>query len=439
MLYACFMTGAHAQGWRCIATAVCCDTSLFCTRARWRTIRKHGDADTSRNSFYIQDKGSIVVLKEVTTVKQLKRLLFVECEGFTAGKDATLKYKRLVLTCDADAYGYIIVEQLIWLLLCFRQVFYSFLVNPSSIIQLSPFANYYPNDKTLGFKRHAKKMLFDVREVLEFLQTEGVNTKRLLRFKGTGSMGEPHMHDLAKRAFTVTRKNIAPVFGEPDPAWQPAEVVKHAQDLLTSHSSHNLSRKQLETLFPKRKGVKLQDKRDMCGTQQHQKRSANAAASDPADEVSITSERKYYSARMQRLRKEKQRLEADPSLLRFNWRNYVYSSTDTSGSYVLLCRYITEVLTHARFMVDMARMPGVITGVGKTQSFLFGVIIENNKLSLHELLGRVNQLYKYKHGDAPFFDMVKNLVCEAIGKENANLFLFYAHGNFGSRLQKMGN
>ena len=131
-------------------------------------------------------------LKEVSTVKQLNQLLFVEGEGFTEGKDATLKYKRLVLTCDADNYGYVIVEQLIWLLLCFRRVFYPFLVNPSIIIQLSPLVNYYPNDKTLGFKKRAKKILFDVREVLEFLQTEGVQTKRLLRFKGTGSMGEPH-------------------------------------------------------------------------------------------------------------------------------------------------------------------------------------------------------------------------------------------------------
>jgi hypothetical protein len=90
-------------------------------------------------------------------------------------------------------------------------------------------------------------------------------------------------------------------------------------------------------------------------------------------------------------------------------------------------------------MIDMARMPGLITGVGKTQSFLFGVTAQNNKLSLHDLLGRVNQMYKYKHGDAPFFDIVRNLVCEAIGKENANLFLFYAYGNFGTRLQKMGN
>ena len=59
-------------------------------------------------------------LKEVSTVKQLKRLLFVEGEGFIEGKDASLNYKRLVLTCDADDHGYIIVEQLIWLLLCFR-------------------------------------------------------------------------------------------------------------------------------------------------------------------------------------------------------------------------------------------------------------------------------------------------------------------------------
>jgi len=143
----------------------------------------------------------------------------------------------------------------------------------------------------------------------------------------------------------------------------------------------------------------------MRGMQQHQKRSGNSAACDPAEEVSIASERKYYSAKMQRLRKEKQRLEADPSLLRFNWRNYVYSSTC-----VPLCRYIIEVFTHARVKVDMARMSGVITGVGKTQSFLFDATTENNKLSLHELLSRVNQLYKYKQGDAPFFDMVKNLV-----------------------------
>ena len=209
MLYARFLDGRACTGRRYTATAVCCDTSLLCTRARWRTIRKHGGADTSRHSFYIQDKGFILVLKEVSTVKQLKRLLFVEGEGFTEGKDATLKYKRLVLSCDADDHGYIIVEQLIWLLLCFRRVFFPFLVNPSIIIQLSPLANYYPNDKTLGFKRHAK-MLFDVREMLEFLQTEGVNTKRLLRFKGTGSMGEPHMRDLAKRAFSVTRKTLRP-------------------------------------------------------------------------------------------------------------------------------------------------------------------------------------------------------------------------------------
>jgi hypothetical protein len=149
-------------------------------------------------------------LKEVSTVKQLKRLLFVEGEGFTEGKDASLNYKRLVLTCDADDHGYIIVEQLIWLLLCFRLVFYPFLANPSIIIQLSPLANYYPNDKTLGFKKRVKKMLFDVREVLEFLQTEGVNTKRLLRFKGTASMGEPHMRDLSKLPFSVSRKTLRP-------------------------------------------------------------------------------------------------------------------------------------------------------------------------------------------------------------------------------------
>jgi len=53
-------------------------------------------------------------------------------------------------------------------------------------------------------------MLFDVREMLEFLQTEGVNTKCLLRFKGTGNMGELHMRDLAKRAFNVTRKTLRP-------------------------------------------------------------------------------------------------------------------------------------------------------------------------------------------------------------------------------------
>ena len=82
-------------------------------------------------------------LKEVSTVKQLKRLLFVEGKGFTEGKDATLKYERLVLTCDVDDYGYIIMEQLTWLLLCFRRVFYPFLVNPSIIIQLSPLGNYY--------------------------------------------------------------------------------------------------------------------------------------------------------------------------------------------------------------------------------------------------------------------------------------------------------
>jgi hypothetical protein len=49
-------------GRRYTATAVCCDTSLLCPRARWKTIRKHGGAETSRLSFYKKDKGSVLVL-----------------------------------------------------------------------------------------------------------------------------------------------------------------------------------------------------------------------------------------------------------------------------------------------------------------------------------------------------------------------------------------